>query len=754
MQRLASIPLLALALWLLIDYPLWQGPLAALIVALGFAQLRHPGAWLLTLPSLAVVLNLAPWSGRLLLDEFDAACAVLLAAALATRQIRPGTFPAMARPLWWPWWLFLVTSLIAIARPLWPPVALDPNAWSGYLSQWNALRVGRGTLWAAAFTPLLVARVTAPGRPGLRELRLGWLAGALVLGVAVLWERGFFQDLATAGSVWDLYDSWLNFASRYRLTGPFAQMHFGGSAIDGYLVLAWPFAVFTLLGARRPAAAGVAALASALMGYAILVTFTRMTYLAVGASALVTLGLFLARAEAGFRRLALAAVALTGTLALAGQAGFQRGGILVPAAAGLALVGAVGVRVATTLLAPRAGLRAGAWPAAGSAIVAALALIVALYGLLSSKYHDNALMNALAIAVPMVALAAGGGHLLARFAVPRTGPTAAVSCALVAAMVLPAFSLALGGTQITTRFSQVSADLDSRLDHWRNVLAIAGERPLTGHGAGSYPRLYLETQGPASEGAYVFSGSGLRLAGSGLLGIGQRLPEWRPGPYLLRARIRTLEAGRPFSLGARIARRPLLAQEWFGSKVDVRLRIDADAMVWQELEVLIDTSRLASPRWYQPRFSVFSISAPGKRVIEIDYLELFDAQGHALLRNGDFLEGGDHWLAFNDFEHLALHAKGLWLFLLVEQGAAGLGTFALMMATALGAVLRRRAPGDSEGLAICAAVTGFLLVGITATLFDVPSLTLLFGLLVAAALATTGPTPGAGATSGPGRHQP
>ena len=80
-----------------------------------------------------------------------------------------------------------------------------------------------------------------------------------------LWERAAFPG-------------WLNFSTHYRTTATFWEMHFGGAAIDIYLVASAPFAVWFLLDQRRPLRWLGAASLSLLALYAVLTTFSRGVY--------------------------------------------------------------------------------------------------------------------------------------------------------------------------------------------------------------------------------------------------------------------------------------------------------------------------------------------------------------------------------------------------------------------------------------------------------------------------------------------
>ncbi len=62
--------------------------------------------------------------------------------------------------------------------------------------------------------------------------------GLGTVSLAAIWERMAFPGL-------------LNFSADYRTTALFWEMHVGGAALDGFLVLTLPFAVLLMLRSKR-----------------------------------------------------------------------------------------------------------------------------------------------------------------------------------------------------------------------------------------------------------------------------------------------------------------------------------------------------------------------------------------------------------------------------------------------------------------------------------------------------------------------
>jgi VanZ family protein len=250
----------ALVIWSLVHYPLSRTALAAILAAYAAAIIRWPAAWYVVLPAALPVADLAGWSGRLYFSEFDRLVLVTLAVAcwraVPDRAVREQRhFPAL---------LLIFVALpvaISVIRGLLPLDPFDANAFTTYVGHYNALRIGKGLLWAV----LLCRLAQREGLPqGERSRLFGYglaLGSAMVIAV-VVWERFVFTGLA-------------NFAHEYRVTGPFWEMNTGGAYIEGFLVSTLPFVVYLLVSERSVLAKIWALGAFAAGTYAVMVTMSR-----------------------------------------------------------------------------------------------------------------------------------------------------------------------------------------------------------------------------------------------------------------------------------------------------------------------------------------------------------------------------------------------------------------------------------------------------------------------------------------------
>ena len=734
LQALLGCALLALGVLLLWDFPVWRLPLMVLASVLAAAQWRDPRAWLLAVPMLFGVIDLGVWSGRLLAGEQDALLAVLAGTALVAGHYG-GAGGQLVRRSFAPLWVLAAVLVIALVRGLTPLTLPDANAWSGYLTGWNALREVKGPLWALVFWPLLAVQLRADRAATEARLALGFAWSLVGFGLYVLWERGLVDDLLNARNLSGLFATWLDLANVYRITGPFSQMHLGGEAIDGYLMLAWPFALWVILRAQARWQVVLGVLALMLAAYAVVLTFTRTTYLAAGVSAIIFAALwFRGEARLPLGRMAglMAYVILCTVLLLWG---FPHGGVLLILGY-LAVIG---------------GTLAAGWFASGApgSVAAGLGLagvsvgtLLALRGILTSKWGALGLGPALALVVPSVLVMGVAGYPLGRALRAVLRPRDAAAVVLGLAVLLPALTLGLKGAHMSERMTSARSDWAVRVGHWERALSLlADDWPtrLLGAGLGTFPSTHRMLQPDYSGGVWLFDHSGpdayLRLLGSGSLFVGQRLLGIPPGRYHLRLRMRSAGA-EPARLLVSLQPRHLLELQNFQPQTqDWRFAAES-GRDWQEVSREIDLDTAAAPPWSDARYTVFALSSAAGRQAAIDVtdLSLRDQAGDEWLANGDFVQGGDHWFAYNDFEHLDWHLKNFYVALYFELGALGLLAFALLALTALVRARGEARRGRLFSAAVAAALVGFLVLGMTGTLLDVPALMTLSLLLMTAAL--------------------
>ena len=144
-----------LAAWGVGSFSLGRPWIALGLLLYGAGLWRWPGIWLVALPTALPVFDLAPWSGRFFFDEFDFLVLTTLAVGYWRMAVEPPSL-GLGRAA-----KVLVACLAAsvgcsLVIGLLPIEPAGPNAFSSYYSHYNALRVGKGFVWAGALAPFMV----------------------------------------------------------------------------------------------------------------------------------------------------------------------------------------------------------------------------------------------------------------------------------------------------------------------------------------------------------------------------------------------------------------------------------------------------------------------------------------------------------------------------------------------------------------------------------------------------------------------
>lgn len=292
------------AYWLA-HFPVQPLALALGLLACAAATWFRPIVMVALIPAALPILDLAPWSGRFFLDEFDILLLITLAIGYArTRPASPAAPGAAGnRLLNLALGMLVLSFAISTAIALLPLPALDANSFTSYFSPFNALRISKGLLWAVLFIGL-VRRVDPAGMQSFR-----WFAGGMTLGLAV--------TAAVVIREKELFGGLLDFSTEYRATGPFSAIHTGGAYIEAYLAAAVPFLIYAILHARNWLGRLLGTVVFAATTYALVATVSRGGF----AGYAIACGLALVAALAGrggrYARLGLGVVLAASALAVA-----------------------------------------------------------------------------------------------------------------------------------------------------------------------------------------------------------------------------------------------------------------------------------------------------------------------------------------------------------------------------------------------------------------------------------------------------
>ncbi|HTZ00102.1 MAG TPA: hypothetical protein VMB75_09715, partial [Rhodocyclaceae bacterium] len=511
------------------------GPAPAMILCAGAAALcaALPNAWLLVLPALLPVIDLAPWTGWLTFEEFDILVLAAAAGAWFRRawHLQPEQASRPSLTMLGFTGLLLAAAAVAFLRGIEDAGGFQFGWFQGYEGSMNSLRLAKSSVEAALFAPLLAQAMSSRNPRGTALLAWGMTLGLALASLAAIWERVAFPGL-------------LNFSSDYRTTALFWEMHVGGAAFDGFLALTVPFAVLALLRARGTAQILPAAAILTLGTYACLTTFSRGVYLAETASlAALAMAMPGRRSSGGGDALPpgkfIATRALLGALSVAAAIGlsflvFRHGGYraliaVLGCLTVLVLGGPIargassrnwGVAIVGGTFLAAAILAAGLLASKGAYWAFAVVFLLALASIAASRRPDRqpacGLLLATSLSLPVAAAQVAehwGGPAALGDAVIALGVIAALaarniraveplwptnlgrqSAALVGVLSLAGLTAVfVGGAYIGGRFATSEQDFAGRQDHWRAALELLRTPAdwLLGKGLGRFPASFF-----------------------------------------------------------------------------------------------------------------------------------------------------------------------------------------------------------------------------------------------------------------------
>lgn len=726
------VKLLAVLVLALAGVGLYHYPFAHLELALGLALYGLLGIWrpsllLFLLPPWLALVNLAPWSGSLYLEDYDLVLAVTLGGLLAGGHYATRIRLTLGERIFLG--LLTLSYCISLLRGLLPLPDWSPADFSSYYSQWNALRLSKGYFWALALFPGLVALLRLDQEKSRASLVWGLALAGGAMGVVAMWERGVFHALMESGDRYVILGALLDFTTPYRVTGLFSEMHTGGEAIDGFVALVWPFALLAATTGRTRIQMAVGGLLLAGILYTGVTTFSRATYLALLSGSLAGGMLWLlSRRQDGKRRVLPAFQALPGLLVpLLVTFLFMRGGVQAMAAG---LLGWGGALVAGGFSSRG---RVLAWSLAALALAGGAALGIAA-GMVESRWVVNTRAAAVLIAGAAALTLASGGFASGRRLGALLGVRGVVMVAAVIVAGVGIITPALLGTRMEVRTSTTAHDLGTRTEHWRDAVSIMDSDVMTtlfGMGVGRFPATFLWAHSTGNMGSYRFipaeKGYYLALGGGQDLRFTQRvsMPAFRP--YTLSMDVRTDDPS--VWLQAMFYRRNVvMANEWPGQHIKFESNVENTHGQWHHLSWTFNSGSLGDGAEFGRQFLVFELMNWRKyeyvrragTVLQVDNVSLRDEAGRELLENGDFARGLEHWFPYFDFNHLPWHVKNLWVNAYFDQGLLGVLALAGFLATTMFAAVKRGLQGDPWGLAVSASSASFLAVGLFGGLLDMP----------------------------------
>ena len=322
-----------------------------------------------------------------------------------------------------------------------------------------------------------------------------------------------------------------------------------------------------------------------------------------------------------------------------------------------------------------------------------------------------------------------------------TGWRPKASLLLVLALLMEVAGVLGAGSFMLKRLDTTDRDMNSRLAHWQNGLALLQQPSdwLFGIGLGRFPANYAsrvprgEFSGSVrpGEGFVTVLGPASRNSLAGSFALTQRVSDVPPGQHYVSLRVRTQVHTDVY---VSLCERHLL---YDGSCQDAFLRLAPKNNTWQAVVLPLRGPDLRGGPWYAPRLNVFSISiANAGGGADFDNIMLTGMQWPLALENGDFSQGLAHWLAAAQAYFVPWHIDNLFLELLVERGAAGLLLWLLWLNHVLWHLVFGSGRMHPISPYLAASLVAVMLVGLVSSVMDAPRVAFLMTLLTLASLPT------------------
>jgi hypothetical protein len=303
-------------------------------------------------------------------------------------------------------------------------------------------------------------------------------------------------------------------------------------------------------------------------------------------------------------------------------------------------------------------------------------------------------------------------------------------------------TIILQGTFFQGWLAPVDKEWQTHFNHWSNAVAMMDQgwtTRLFGMGLGRFPEIYLyrNLEGIVPT-TYRFEqedhNTFLRLGSGEPLYLVQRVPVTPQHRYTLYIDLRSRQKNA--RLETTVCEKQLLDSpqcHWVG--VD----FPAGDNRWHPREVAFNSEAMGTGNILTRRPVEIALYNPVQgTIIDVDNVRLVDDQGHELLANGNFSQGGDYWFSKTQ-NLLPWRLDNLWVQVLFEQGWLGLLTFMLLLGILLNRLVSALWRGDTWATALLASATAFLTLGLFDSEFDAPRLTVLFFSVLFVGVLTTAP---------------
>ncbi|NDW14286.1 hypothetical protein GTQ48_01890 [Alteromonas genovensis] len=634
--------------------------------------------WLYVLLFATFAVNLAPWTGRYLVDELD----IFVAITGAYFFIKYRNEYEVSRHLLLSV-LLVVLCLLTSFDSSWFNI-FQPLAVNFYVSPLNGFVIFKGFVWALVLVWAFNQQKRSDSTRALKHLLQASMFAAFASFTIVMWEKQVLGTLFSGADVYTKVNTFFNLSSAYRTTGIISGMHTGGESIDGLYLTLLPLVFGACFFFKHNAVRFIAIAAVVAVMYCVLMGFTRATYAASFISMAVCSTLYF------FERWRSTSAPNVENIGKPVYSNMSFSLVVGNLLAYLLLV--YSVYALHQYTGYYAELSAGLLYTITIALsqVRSINLVMKLIGMIigyigffyinvdsfnNSQWVDVSTVStsALYIATSLPLIAFTTLFVIKRrgiFELPRL-VTETITLVLFGVLMAAAFS----GARINIRAETSASDFNTRMEHWQGIVESgrwsAADIAL-GHGLGTMPTNYaLSGKGeldrigtfeinPQTAVLTVIPGSDLMLT--------QRTPIDSNGAYLFEM---TYSTNEDVQVAVALCRRNMIIFEFWAHGCGNIIRRTLPSTGADESKTYLMGLTATKDTFFGLPGALTIKTTAGNVPITIESISLVNADGEQLLKNNSFDDGGDFWFFYYDFEHLVWHIKNLYLSFAYQFGVIG-----------------------------------------------------------------------------------
>lgn len=667
-----GLALIAFTLYQAATFPSFSFVILAILATIFISQLFNQHSWLICLPICLIAFDFSAFSGRFIFNELDFIMLMVIGTALVTQQFQQKISVSIFALLPFTLTTLAITSINF--NELWEAIN-EPLTQNPYYSGLYSFKIAKGLIYGLTLALLFHNQYKRNSTTLIKCLIMGGWFGSLIMFLTVLWERHTLVPLLNMQPWWAIASSLLDFTSSYRVTGLFSDMHTGGEAIDGIYLLLVPLNLFGFYWFERNSLRFISLVALFIICYCIMVGFTRATYFSMAISIFSFAILFQLLINPN-KKIAPFNILIYLTILASSYIVFVNAGYLGT----LSFCAIVFLAFIGKYLQNQLNLSQNFF-IVGYCVLCVLVSSLAIKNHFDSRWVVHSSSGLFLLLISLLTT------ISLTYLLVKTRERMLLSNAILRITGISIISLmlaiALGGTQINARMETVTKDIQTRLNHWQNILTSSNDSILTtliGNGVGSMPLNYVLAHPETVEkvGSFSINSQKLTLGIGDDLAFGQRVQINPNTEYNIKINVSSQTPGR---ISIFLCERNIIfASNFIANCAAKTIHIDNSSRAFITTIINSKNVGLQSSSLMRWPTLLYIKNTSKSTPLAIDSIILTTEEIKTnLLKNANFEKGLDHWFFYNDFQHLPWHIKNIYLSIYYQFGLLGLLILVLMI---------------------------------------------------------------------------